>query len=336
MNNIIIITSYRPDYHLIDLFTKLKELNFDNIVISDDGVNAKASGRSVEGFSLCDAVFACSDLLTHCGGHPMAVGLSLKSENISLFRKKINEYAAQLDNMPFDKLKIDCKLNPAGLNVSLVDSLLYLQPYGAGNPAPIFGLYNMTLVNIIPLKNDTHLKLVFKRDNTTINAMMFFTSSQQFPYKKDDVLDLAVTLDKNEYNGLTNVSIVIKDIKPFNIDSNEMLKSLRNYENFCNGVQLSPEQLRDIIPDRNDFALLYRFLRLNNGYNFSIETLVYKLDNMLTFGKIRVIIEAMRELGLILVKEGLEQTTITLVDVKEKVALESAQIIKSLRKCCCE
>ena len=52
------------------------------IIISRDGDNAKSSGRSVEGFSLCDAVFDCSDILTHCGGHPMAVGLSLKSENI--------------------------------------------------------------------------------------------------------------------------------------------------------------------------------------------------------------------------------------------------------------
>ena len=57
---------------------------------------------------------------------------------------------------------------------------------------------------------------------------------------------------------------------------------------------------------------------------------------MLSFGKIKVIIEAMRELGLLVVKEGLEQTNITLIDVKEKVVLESAQIIKSLRMCYCE
>lgn len=306
------------------------------IIISDDGENAKASGRSVEGFSLCDAVFACSDLLTHCGGHPMAVGLSLKSENISLFRKKINEYATQFDVMPFDKLKIDCKLNPAGINVELVKSLSYLQPYGAGNPTPLFGLYNMTLVNIIPLKNNTHLKLVLKRDETVINAMMFFTSSQQFPYKTGDILDLAVTLDNNEYNGTMTVSIVVKDIKPNNINSEKILTSQRNYENFRNGKILSQEQIKDILPERNDFALLYRFLKQNNGYDFSLETLVFKLDNMLSFGKIKVIIEAMRELGLLVVKEGLEQTNITLIDVKEKVVLESAQIIKSLRMCYCE
>ena len=80
------------------------------IIISRDGDNAKASGRSVEGFALCDAVAECSDLLTHFGGHPMAVGLSLASENIELFRKRINEYANSNGSMPFDALKIDFKL----------------------------------------------------------------------------------------------------------------------------------------------------------------------------------------------------------------------------------
>ena len=64
----------------------------------------------------------------------MAVGLSLPSENIELFRKRINEYADS-QNMPFDRLNIDCKLNPASISVDLVRSLLHLQPYGAGNPA---------------------------------------------------------------------------------------------------------------------------------------------------------------------------------------------------------
>lgn len=57
--------------------------------------------------------FACSDLLTHRGGHPMAVGLSLDSENIPAFRRKINEFADNFGKMPYDKINIECKLNPA-------------------------------------------------------------------------------------------------------------------------------------------------------------------------------------------------------------------------------
>ncbi len=302
------------------------------IVISRNGIEAKASGRSVEGFPLSEAVFYCSDILTHYGGHPMAVGLSLDSDKIELFRKRINEYAETFGNMPFDKLNIECKLNPAFLSVDIVESLSYLQPFGAGNPTPIFGLYNMKLINIIPLSNNKHLKLVFSRNNTTVNAMKFFTSTEEFPYEIGDTLDLAVTLDINEYNGNISVSVITKAIKASSDNSEDILKSLRIFENFCNGENLTDDELRSILPDRNDFALLYRFLKSNNGYDFPFETLVYKLDNKLSFGKIRVILEAMSELGLIEICEGLKVSHIKLIEVTGKVDLDSARIISKLKE----
>lgn len=301
------------------------------IIISKSGESAKASGRSVDGFPLCNAVFACADLLTHYGGHPMAVGLSLDSENIELFRKRINEYANSFD-MPFDKLNIECKLNPAFISVDIVESLSYLQPFGAGNPTPVFGLYNMTLTNIIPLSNNKHLKLVLTRGNTTINAMKFFTSSDEFPYIKGDMLDLAVTLDTNEYNGSISVSTIIKAIKASSDNTQEILESQRIFEDFCLGNPLSQNQIKSIIPDRNDFALLYRFLKSNGGYNFPANTLVHKLDNKLSFGKIRVILEAMCELGLIEISEGIKDNHIRLIEVAGKVDLSSAGIISKLKE----
>lgn len=301
------------------------------IIISKSGESAKASGRSVEGFPLCDAVFACADLLTHYGGHPMAVGLSLDSNKIELFRNRINEFAKSYD-MPFDRLNIECKLNPAFISVDIVNSLSYLQPFGAGNPTPVFGLYNMSLVNIIPLSNNKHLKLVLSRGNTTINAMKFFTSTEEFPYKKGDMLDLAVTLDTNEYNGNVSVSVITKAIKATLDNTEEILESLRIFEDFCNGTELVTAQIQSIIPDRNDFALLYRFLKSNGGYDYPAETLVHKLDNKLSFGKIRVILEAMSELGLIEICEGLKENHIKLIEVAGKVDLESARIISKLRE----
>lgn len=300
------------------------------IIISRSGENAKASGRSVEGFPLCDAVFACADLLVHYGGHPMAVGLSLDSDNIELFRKRINEFANSYD-MPFDKLNIDCKLNPEYLSVDIVNSLSYLQPFGAGNPTPIFGLYNMTLTGIVPLSNNKHLKLLLSRGNTTITAMKFFTSTEEFPYQKGDTLDLAVTLDTNEYNGNVSVSVIIKHIKSSSDNAEEILQSHRIYEEFCLGNAVSSDRLQTIIPTRDDFALLYRFLKSQGGYGYLPETLVQRLDNKLSFGKIRVILKAMSELGLIEINEGLNKTQIKLIEVTGKVDLESAPIISKLR-----
>ena len=302
------------------------------IVISRDGEFAKASGRSVEGFALCDAVAACSDLLTHYGGHPMAVGLSLRSENIELFRKRINAYADSIGEMPYDALNIDCKLNPASLSVDLVSELSKLQPFGAGNPTPVFGFFNMTLTNIIPLSNNKHLRLVFSRQKTTFSAMMFFTSTDEFPYEKGSILDLAASLDINEYNGSRCVSVIIKDVKRHQDDALKILESRRVYETFCRGGALSKGELQSLLPDRNDFALLYRFLREHSGYTYPIETLPGQLGYRLSYGKIRVAAEALNELGLIEIREGLKSCRITLNRVNGKVDLETASIIKKIRE----
>lgn len=300
------------------------------IIISRSGDNAKASGRSVEGFPLCDAVFACSDLLIHYGGHPMAVGLSLLSKNIELFRIKINEWALSFEKMPFDSLKIDCKLNPASLSLEIAQSIEYLQPFGAGNPTPIFGLFNMTLKNIIPMANNKHLRLVLSRNNSEVTALKFSTSSDEFPYKIGDVLDFAVTLGINEYNGKMSLSVVVKDIKPSAVESGAMLESSRVFDDFCSGI--TNEQTAQLIPSRDDFALLYRYLRSCGGYTYPVETLLYRLDNKISFGKIKVILEAMRELGLIEFSQGLYNCNIRLLNVIGKVELSSAPIIKRLKE----
>lgn len=302
------------------------------VVISREGEFAKASGRSVEGFALCDAVAACSDLLTHYGGHPMAAGLSLPSKNIDLFRRRINEYADSQGDMPFDCLNIDFKLNPSGISTELAEDLTVLQPYGAGNPTPVFGLYNMILTNIIPVSNNKHLRLVLTRGAATISAMLFFTSTEEFPYNKGEALDFAVTLEVNEYNGARSASVIVRDVKSHSDDAQSILESKRVFETFCRGGSANREQLRAILPDRGDFALIYRFLRGNRGYSHPAETLVSRLNNRLSYGKIRVALEAMNELGLIRIDEGLKGCRIALNTVTGKVDLESANIIKRLRE----
>ncbi|MBQ1453952.1 MAG: single-stranded-DNA-specific exonuclease RecJ [Ruminococcus sp.] len=302
-----------------------------SIIITRDGELAKGSGRSIDGFALCDAVAACADLLTHYGGHPMAVGLSMNSDNIELFRKRINEYADSVE-MPFDTLKIACKLNPALISAELVSELAVLQPYGAGNPTPLFGFYNMVLTNIIPLTNNKHLRLVLSRGGVTLSAMLFFTSTHEFPYEKGALLDIAATLELNEYNGSKSVSVVIKDVKVHDDDPRRILASGRIFEAFCRGSMLSRTQLLSILPERADFALLYRYLREKGGYHYRIETLPGKLGYRLSYGKIRSALEAMNELGLIEIREGLKRSKITLKNVSGKVDLESASIIRKLRE----
>ncbi|MBQ1616222.1 MAG: single-stranded-DNA-specific exonuclease RecJ, partial [Ruminococcus sp.] len=302
------------------------------IIISREGDKAKGSGRSVEGFALCDAVAACADVLTHYGGHPMAAGLSLPAENISLFRKRINEYAASLPKMPYDCFRIDCRLNPAIISEELVYQISLLQPFGAGNPTPVFGFFEMQLEAIIPMGNNKHLRLQVSKGGNSLKVMQFFTAPEEFPFIKGDIIDIAATLEINEYNGVKSVSVVAKDIKASADDSEKLLNANRAFEEFIGGKPLSKRIIERLTPTREDFAQLYRFLQACRGYRLAIDSLVHKLGGRLNLGKIRVMLEAMRQLGLIEMEEGITGASIVLNQVKGKVSLESAPVMKALKE----
>ena len=266
------------------------------IVISYSGENAKGSGRSIEGFHMRDSVAYCEDLITIFGGHPMAAGLSLESKNIESFRKRINKFADSFGKMPFDRLNIECKLNPAYISVDMVDDLSHLQPYGAGNPTPVFGFYNMKIQDIIPLSNNKHLRLSLVRGNTRLTAMMFFTSSQEFPFQKGETVDIAATLDISEYGGNRSVSVIVKDVKASADDTEAILESGRIFEDFCRTAVKNKNELRTILPERADFAEVYRYLRSQGEFHHKPEHMVHVFGNRISYGKIRVILEAMKQL----------------------------------------
>ncbi|MBQ8000566.1 MAG: single-stranded-DNA-specific exonuclease RecJ [Ruminococcus sp.] len=302
------------------------------IVISREGDSARASGRSVEGFSLSDAIFNCSDLLEHFGGHPMAVGFSLKCSNIEKFKEALYAYTDSLEDMPLPELYLDCKLNPTLLDLSLLDSISALEPFGAGNPAPLFGLYNMRIDDIKELSGGKHRKLTVSREGTHVTAMCFGVDVTGFSYNVGDVVDLAVSLDKNFYSGNTYLSIIVRDIKLSATDNEAQLKSERIYERFCTGRSVTVEDARSILPDRNDFTVVYRFLRSSSGYSGAVDMLSVKLG--IPLGKLRTVLTAMCELRLIDMLEGMNKAEISLCQVDGKVSLDSAPIIEELREVC--
>ncbi len=299
------------------------------IGIDKDGT-ARGSGRSVEGFSLCDAVFACSDLLLNYGGHPMAVGLGLIPENIDKFRKAINEYCRDI-TMPYSCLNIDCKLNPAQLNLDIVDQIKLLEPFGSANPTPIFGLYNMTITDIRPVSNGKHLRLTLKREETYVTAMYFGMTPENCCYRKGDRVDLAVTLDRNEYNGHENLSIIIKDVKYSDSDNRMLIDNLRIFEKFALRVPITKSEAQAILPDRNDFANVYRLLKANKGFNYSEYALIHMLNYKINLGKLKIILYAMKELKLIKWEQGIYSNRISLLN-STKVNLEDSIFIKKLKE----
>lgn len=301
------------------------------IGIDDDGV-ARGSGRSVEGFSLCDAVFACSEHLTHYGGHPMAVGISLEKEKINDFRKAINAYCKDI-KMPYNILHIDCKLNPNQLDLSILDCLSYIEPCGACNPSPIFGLYNMTVIATKEIGNGKHMRITLSRGQgqVPVYAVYFNHNFQSCSYRNGDIVDVAVSLDRNIYNGQENLSVIIKDIKYSQSNNEELIDSERIFDKFAKRYKLTKNEVMSILPTRNDFAYVYRFLKQNKGFIYGEYALVNALNYKISMGKLIVILYSMKELGLINWQQGLYQS---IIEMKEsgKVNLEDSVFIKKLKE----
>lgn len=301
------------------------------IGIDDDGV-ARGSGRSVEGFSLCDAVFACSEHLTHYGGHPMAVGISLEKKKINDFRKAINAYCKDI-KMPYNILHIDCKLNPNQLDLSILDCLSYIEPCGASNPSPIFGLYNMTIIATKEIGNGKHMRITLSRGQgqVPVYAVYFNHNFQSCSYRNGDIVDVAVSLDRNIYNGQENLSVIIKDIKYSQSNNEELIDSERIFDKFAKRYKLTKNEVMSILPTRNDFAYVYRFLKQNKGFIYGEYALVNALNYKISMGKLIVILYSMKELGLINWQQGLYQS---IIEMKEsgKVNLEDSVFIKKLKE----
>ncbi len=301
------------------------------VIITYDCDSAKGSARSIEGFSMCDAVAYCKDLLTVYGGHPMAAGMSLPKENIDAFREKINEFAYSMEYIPFPTVKIVCKLNPAVLSVDMVESLEILEPYGSGNPTPVFGLYNLTLSGIYPVSGGKHLRLVFRRGNCELSAMYFGMTQERFPYIPGDVLNLAVTLSVNEYNCTKNVSVFIKEISFSNLDLEKLMNSNVMYEDLRMGRPTDSTVKKDLSVTREECASVYRFLKANGGFAYDKEILYRRLNNSsISMGKLMVILRAMQELKLITMNSTSNMLNIKVVNNPSKVNLLSAPILKDL------
>lgn len=249
-----------------------------SIIITFEGDKGTGSARSIEGFSVYDAIKSCNEYLTHFGGHTMAAGLGIKRENAESFFIKINEYANNIPSV-VPTLTLDCKLNPAYINARLVASLEGLEPFGAGNPQPLFGIFAVKLTSIKGVgEGNRHLRLSFSKSSTQFTAMKFSTSLEEFPFREGDLVDLAVRIEKNEYRGEIKASVQIKDIRFSGVNEDNLFKSMSLYEKYKRGEQLTPHEARFITPAREFLLGVYKILKNYVTWDYDVETLLFRAN----------------------------------------------------------
>ena len=293
---------------------------------------ARGSCRSVEGFSIYNLVVLGAKHLERFGGHTMAAGINLKTENIEKFCKEIIENSKKF-SAPFPKLRIDLKLNISSFSNRILDALEFLEPYGNKNPEPIFLIERLKIYKIKPIGNKKHLKLTFYDGIEYLNAFYFNKTLEDFLYKEGDTVDIAVTAHKNEYKNIKNVSVYILDLKLSGSDIKKAINQKQIYEKFKRGERLSKKEVAFLLPTRIEFARMYRYFISRAELRLRVDTLSHRLfKNENNYGKIYIVLDVLQEMNLINVLWYADEFKVLIKDFNGKVDLSNSAILNSLSR----
>jgi single-stranded-DNA-specific exonuclease len=199
--------------------SKISErINRPCIVISLEGDVGHGSARSIASYHLLDGLTACRDLFEQFGGHSHAAGLRIKRDRIPELRRRLNEHAAShlSDEDLAPALHIDAELPAESLTLSLAEELRALEPFGAGNPRPLFVTRNLRLVAEPRIIKEKHLKLRLAGANGSrpLEAIWWDGLSEMGRTRTPNTrIELAHTIEPNTWQGETRLQLCVKDMK---------------------------------------------------------------------------------------------------------------------------
>jgi len=191
------------------------------IVLSLKDGYGHGSARSITGFHLLNALDTCSDLFEQYGGHAAAAGMKVKVENIPEVQKRLDEYASNTlsEEQLIPELKIDALVTSQSLGLDLVESLAAFEPFGAGNPKPIFVTRDLVLRDEPFVMKEKHLKLkLIGEDNKQFEAVWWdgVERSKGQTLKPNSRIELAYVAETNTWQGNTRLQLVVEDLRADN------------------------------------------------------------------------------------------------------------------------
>jgi single-stranded-DNA-specific exonuclease len=176
---------------------------------------AKGSARSVSGFNIYEAIKKCESLLVQFGGHKYAAGLTVEPEKIGAFREAFSKVAAETltDELLIPELRIDAEISLGDISPKFIRVLGQFAPFGPENMRPIFAVRDVSIVGTPRIVGKNHLKFKVKKGTFVIDAIGFNLGHLLEKVKPGaSGVDLAFSLDENEYRGEVVPQLKIRDI----------------------------------------------------------------------------------------------------------------------------
>lgn len=197
------------------------------LTLGEDGV--KGSGRSIEGYSMYEELCKCKELFTKFGGHQMAAGISLPQEHVELFRKRINRVCTLKQKDFVKTIHIDVPMPMSYVSRRFVEQMEVLEPFGNGNPKPVFAQKNLTFLSAKMIgKNNRVMNFVVEDEYGQRFKMTYFSEHEIFDayiieefgaealdnlYKaegnREVVLSVVYYPDLNEFRGRSEVQYIM-------------------------------------------------------------------------------------------------------------------------------
>ncbi len=311
-----------------------------SILISFDKDKGKGSGRSIKSFNLYEALNACSHTLDKFGGHELAAGLSVNRKNVEDFKIAMLDYAAKhiKEKDLIMSVDIECEITCEEINLNTAKSVLLLEPFGMGNEVPKFLMRDVEILYLTSVGNDKHIKLTLKKDDMEIQAFYFSNSLCDFGYSIGDKVDIVFNMDINSYRGIDSVQLILKDICLSKEDLERFNENKMLYKMFKNKNELTCRQAEDLLPSRDDFVAVYKFIIYKNisksrSYNFQSlnRDISYHSGRKISYAKMRICLDVLCEMKLISFKNDENKIFIEAVQTSKKVDLSNSKIIKHLK-----
>ncbi|EEU12770.1 single-stranded-DNA-specific exonuclease RecJ [Anaerococcus vaginalis ATCC 51170] len=203
---------------------RIKEkFNKPTIIMTQSSQNGilKGSGRSIEAYNIYKEVFEIKDILESFGGHPMACGLSIRSDKVEEFRQKLNDKSKLKKDDFVNIINIDAQIPIDKLSLEFAESLQRLEPFGKDNPKAKFADKNLFIKNINMIgKNNNTMKMILNKNGRDIEAIKF-NAQKDYKYLSDKFkaniignrIDAVFYPDINEFNGRRNLQVKLIDIR---------------------------------------------------------------------------------------------------------------------------
>jgi single-stranded-DNA-specific exonuclease len=189
-----------------------RKYNRPAIVLGNEGEMAKGSGRGLSGFNLVEILGACAHCLDSWGGHPMAVGVSLEKSRLEEFRAMFDEVIrrGRSDDMTEPGLELSGWVEGVDVTERLMADLEQMQPFGMGNPEPVFGVRGVRLRNRPDVFKEQHFRFAAEDDRGRRISGVAWKMAERLP-PVGPPLELAVQLNWNYYNGRRTLQLELLD-----------------------------------------------------------------------------------------------------------------------------